>query len=91
LEQGTEDEYLKFERVNESVDNGADMDAPCAANLYIVRLTSFQASAGRHAFDSVNKSLKGKWASLACHETGSLVVQVGPVYSCKLGVPNCRI
>lgn len=25
---------------------------------------------------SVNKSLKGKWASLACHETGSLVVQV---------------
>jgi len=29
---------------------------------------------------SVNKSLKGKWASLACHETGSLVVQVGFVY-----------
>lgn len=26
--------------------------------------------------DSVNKSLKGKWAALACHETGSLVVQV---------------
>ncbi|KAG6913609.1 hypothetical protein DXG01_005595 [Tephrocybe rancida] len=25
--------------------------------------------------DSVNKSLKGKWASLACHETGSLVIQ----------------
>ena len=25
---------------------------------------------------SVNRSLKGKWASLACHETGSLVVQV---------------
>ncbi len=25
---------------------------------------------------SVNKSLKGKWAALACHETGSLVVQV---------------
>jgi len=24
---------------------------------------------------SVNKSLKGQWASLACHETGSLVVQ----------------
>ncbi|SJL18207.1 uncharacterized protein ARMOST_21785 [Armillaria ostoyae] len=24
---------------------------------------------------SVNKSLKGKWAALACHETGSLVVQ----------------
>ncbi|TBU26856.1 ARM repeat-containing protein [Dichomitus squalens] len=24
---------------------------------------------------AVNKSLKGKWASLACHETGSLVVQ----------------
>lgn len=24
---------------------------------------------------SVNKSLAGKWASLACHETGSLVVQ----------------
>lgn len=24
---------------------------------------------------SVNKSLQGKWASLACHETGSLVVQ----------------
>jgi hypothetical protein len=24
----------------------------------------------------VNKSLKGKWAALACHETGSLVVQV---------------
>ncbi|KAG6806135.1 hypothetical protein H0H92_012536, partial [Tricholoma furcatifolium] len=28
-------------------------------------------------FAYVNKSLKGKWASLACHETGSLVVQVG--------------
>ncbi|KAM6498886.1 Armadillo-type fold [Amanita muscaria] len=26
-------------------------------------------------FAYVNKSLKGKWASLACHETGSLVVQ----------------
>ncbi|KAG2342064.1 ARM repeat-containing protein [Suillus weaverae] len=26
-------------------------------------------------FAFVNKSLKGKWASLACHETGSLVVQ----------------
>ncbi|EIW87416.1 ARM repeat-containing protein [Coniophora puteana RWD-64-598 SS2] len=26
-------------------------------------------------FSFVNKSLKGKWASLACHETGSLVVQ----------------
>ncbi|KAI6154223.1 ARM repeat-containing protein [Pisolithus tinctorius] len=26
-------------------------------------------------FSYVNKSLKGKWASLACHETGSLVVQ----------------
>ncbi|KAG6335011.1 hypothetical protein ID866_4078 [Astraeus odoratus] len=26
-------------------------------------------------FACVNKSLKGKWASLACHETGSLVVQ----------------
>ena len=25
---------------------------------------------------SVNKALQGKWASLACHETGSLVVQV---------------
>jgi hypothetical protein len=25
---------------------------------------------------SVNKALRGKWASLACHETGSLVVQV---------------
>ncbi|CAG8667724.1 13139_t:CDS:2 [Acaulospora colombiana] len=24
---------------------------------------------------SVNRSLRGKWASLACHETGSLVVQ----------------
>ncbi|KAJ7893888.1 hypothetical protein B0H14DRAFT_3661993 [Mycena olivaceomarginata] len=24
---------------------------------------------------SVNKPLKGKWAVLACHETGSLVVQ----------------
>ncbi|KAF5365236.1 hypothetical protein D9758_005402 [Tetrapyrgos nigripes] len=26
-------------------------------------------------FSFVNKSLKGKWAALACHETGSLVVQ----------------
>ncbi|KAG8836396.1 hypothetical protein FRC17_003306 [Serendipita sp. 399] len=26
-------------------------------------------------FDVVNRSLRGKWASLACHETGSLVVQ----------------
>ncbi|KAI0079533.1 ARM repeat-containing protein [Panus rudis PR-1116 ss-1] len=26
-------------------------------------------------FAYVNKSLRGKWASLACHETGSLVVQ----------------
>ncbi|KAK7695134.1 hypothetical protein QCA50_002324 [Cerrena zonata] len=26
-------------------------------------------------FAYVNKALKGKWASLACHETGSLVVQ----------------
>jgi len=26
-------------------------------------------------FAYVNKSLKGKWAALACHETGSLVVQ----------------
>ncbi|KAH9950976.1 ARM repeat-containing protein [Amylocystis lapponica] len=26
-------------------------------------------------FAYVNKSLKGKWATLACHETGSLVVQ----------------
>ncbi|PSR72050.1 hypothetical protein PHLCEN_2v12080 [Hermanssonia centrifuga] len=26
-------------------------------------------------FAYVNRSLKGKWASLACHETGSLVVQ----------------
>lgn len=24
---------------------------------------------------SINKSLKGQWADLACHETGSLVVQ----------------
>jgi hypothetical protein len=31
---------------NKFVDNGVDVDAPCAANLYIVRLTSFQASAG---------------------------------------------
>ncbi|KAF7354483.1 ARM repeat-containing protein [Mycena venus] len=26
-------------------------------------------------FSYINKSLKGKWAALACHETGSLVVQ----------------
>ncbi|KAG8838695.1 hypothetical protein FRB91_002426 [Serendipita sp. 411] len=26
-------------------------------------------------FNVVNRSLRGKWASLACHETGSLVVQ----------------
>lgn len=31
---------------NKSVDNGVDVDAPCAANLYIVCLISFQASAG---------------------------------------------
>jgi hypothetical protein len=37
---------------------------------------------------SVNKSLKGKWASLACHETGSLVVQVSPVCTRKFCVPN---
>jgi hypothetical protein len=26
---------------------------------------------------SINAALSGKWVSLACHETGSLVVQVG--------------
>ena len=36
---------------------------------------------------SVNKSLKGKWAALACHETGSLVVQVSSrVVSMSLAV-----
>jgi len=37
------------------------------------KLPKLSSSISRH---SVNKSLKGKWASLACHETGSLVVQV---------------
>jgi hypothetical protein len=36
---------------------------------------------------SVNKSLKGKYATLACHETGSFAVQVqlNLSYGIKLG------
>jgi len=60
------------------IDNGTDLDAPGSTNLYIVRLTSFHRQGlADWSSTSVNKSLKGKWASLACHETGSLVVQVG--------------
>jgi pumilio RNA-binding family len=36
---------------------------------------------------SVNKSLKGKWAALACHETGSLVVQVCSAHHCPNFIP----
>jgi hypothetical protein len=42
-------------------------------NLFIV---SFKKNELNNLFLlSINKSLKRKWASLACHETGSLVVQ----------------
>jgi hypothetical protein len=71
-----------FKILKTSADYGTDLDASRTANLYIVRFSFsqwwyFEA----YLFLSVNKSLKGKWASLACHETGSLVVQVG---SCML-------
>ncbi|KAH9964180.1 armadillo-type protein [Russula dissimulans] len=57
-------------------DNGTDVDASRSTNLHIVRLArSRRGSADMPYSISVNKSLKGKWASLACHETGSLVVQ----------------
>ena len=49
-----------------------------AFNLFTV----FQRKRTEQPVPSVNKSLKGKWASLACHETGSLVVQVQP--TCRL-------
>jgi pumilio RNA-binding family len=42
------------------------------------RILGYVFSLGLHSVVkrySVNKSLAGKWASLACHETGSLVVQ----------------
>ena len=72
------DGLLKNIMLTNRVDNGTDVDAPRSTNLYLVCLTSFHR---RWLADwppiSVNKSLKGKWASLACHETGSLVVQVG--------------
>ena len=72
------DECLKNIVLTSRVDNGTDMDAPCSTNLYIVRLPSFRRQElADWSSTSVNKSLKGKWASLACHETGSLVVQVG--------------
>jgi hypothetical protein len=54
------------------------VDTACASHLCIVstRSPSCISSMSDSLHSSVNKSLKGKWASLACHETGSLVVQV---------------
>jgi hypothetical protein len=53
------------------------VDAAGAADLRVVRfiLFVFNFWCSWMVLFSVNKSLKGKWASLACHETGSLVVQ----------------
>lgn len=59
------------------IDNGAHLDCACPADLCLVR-TSTSAYFRRPWLTtrfSVNASLQGKWAALACHETGSLVVQ----------------
>ena len=59
------------------LDHGIELDTSSATDIRLVsnfRLRSFRTSSVSPP--SVNKSLKGKWASLACHETGSLVVQV---------------
>jgi len=72
------DEFPQNVVLTSRIDNGTDVDTPRSTNLYIVRLTSFhRRGLTDWSSTSVNKSLKGKWASLACHETGSLVVQVG--------------
>lgn len=54
------------------------MDTASTAHLRIVGVSHVNAGDSRidEVETSVNKSLKGKWAALACHETGSLVVQV---------------
>lgn len=59
-------------------DHGVVMDASCAPDLFLVSccVVCQLYSLSHYCISSVNKSLKGKWASLACHETGSLVVQV---------------
>lgn len=60
------------------LDYGIELDPSCATDFRLVsRYIPFEAvSMTSVSPSSVNKSLKGKWASLACHETGSLVVQV---------------
>ena len=59
-------------------DHGAFLDPSCATHLCLVSLCHrfWHRTLRAYLATSVNKSLKGKWASLACHETGSLVVQV---------------
>ena len=53
------------------------MDAPGSSYFCLVSTSRLLVHADFEiTLISVNKSLKGKWASLACHETGSLVVQV---------------
>jgi hypothetical protein len=60
-------------------DHGADVDSACSSYLRLVRFIHMPrlilAGCLCWLLFSVNKSLAGKWASLACHETGSLVVQ----------------
>jgi pumilio RNA-binding family len=62
---------------NHKIDNGIVLDISRPSDFCVVRVSwnkSYFYS--RNGQFSVNKSLQGKWASLACHETGSLVVQV---------------
>ena len=60
------------------LDYGIVLDSPRASDFHLVRSIIYpqQRKQTEQPISSVNKSLKGKWASLACHETGSLVVQV---------------
>lgn len=60
------------------IDNGIDWYGTCSTYLRLVRpfLSSVPFITNTRFFSSVKKSLKGKWATLACHETVSLVIQV---------------
>lgn len=64
-------------RSHSNVGHGVVLDPSGATYLCLVSdEVSDVNPAHRNIYGSVNKSLKGQWASLACHETGSLVVQV---------------
>ena len=74
------------------LDHGTELDATCSSDLRIVRIYAPEyAPAYNVGYASVNKSLKGKWASLACHETGSLVVQVYAILLSDYFVPDVLI